>query len=246
MDEILYTFKLKIKPSDMDAAGKWRLSNIFGVMQDAAEQHANMLGVGFDIMRRHNAAWVVARTRLSIARYPKEGEEITVKTWPGKMTYSIYPRYFVMEDASGEQIGCACAMWVVMDLASRTMLKTAPEWLNVAENLTRTPPVKAPMAVRKPDGQGSIKEYKVAYRDLDVNRHVNNAKYVDMLCDMYDLSWHDSHRITDVQVQYSKEIAPGTLLQLERIENGQKIYLAGRDNEQLFFAIMAQAEQEER
>ena len=43
---------------------------------------------------------------------------------------------------------------------------------------------------------------KVRYSDIDVNGHVNSARYLGWLMDTYPLEWHRTNRLATVEVNY--------------------------------------------
>ena len=48
----------------------------------------------------------------------------------------------------------------------------------------------------------------VLYSDVDLNQHMNNARYIDWALDLIDLDIHRNHFINEVTIHYKKEILP--------------------------------------
>ena len=49
----------------------------------------------------------------------------------------------------------------------------------------------------------------MGYSDIDVNKHLNNSKYVDFIMDCFSLKDHEKYNIKSIEVNYSKEALPG-------------------------------------
>ena len=52
---------------------------------------------------------------------------------------------------------------------------------------------------------GSVFTRQIRYSDLDVNRHVNNARFTEFLMDCYPAEHHRNHRISSLTVAFVSE-----------------------------------------
>lgn len=56
------------------------------------------------------------------------------------------------------------------------------------------------------DGQWNILDKAVStWVIIDVNRHLNNSKYVDFIMDCFSLNDHEKHSIRSIEINYSLE-----------------------------------------
>ena len=55
---------------------------------------------------------------------------------------------------------------------------------------------------------------QVLYSDIDLNQHMNNARYIDWALDVLDLELHRNHFISEVTIHYKKEILPLSFVDL--------------------------------
>ena len=66
-----------------------------------------------------------------------------------------------------------------------------------------------------------------AYSELDVNGHVNNARYADWLCDALGIETMQEYRVKTMRLSYAAEIRPGQEMQLRLTRDGLAYHLTG-------------------
>ena len=52
-------------------------------------------------------------------------------------------------------------------------------------------------------------EIKVDYDDIDVNKHVNNVRYLDWALKTLDYDFRKTHKVNTIDIYYKKEISFG-------------------------------------
>ena len=73
--------KANVGYSCLDSLGKLKIVSILNFLQDAASEHASLMGVsGFDLARK-NLAWVIARYQIEIETFPNWMDDIKIETW---------------------------------------------------------------------------------------------------------------------------------------------------------------------
>jgi acyl-ACP thioesterase len=170
-----------VRSYEVDAAGQLSVLALFNYLQDAASAHARRLGVAIDDLQAAKRTWVLARIFLQMSVYPPMGEKIRVATWPSGVNRVNAYRNFLITTPAGQILGGCLSSWLVIDLIRRRPLRMDP-LLSKLRPRVRSPLSYWPLAKIGPaeDAQGQ-RAFKVRYRDLDVNRHVNNATYVEWL-----------------------------------------------------------------
>ena len=212
MENVL-TQTICLQSRDCDFTSRWKTSEIFMAMQELAASHSAILGAGYSFMRAKSLAFALTRTELHMDRYPCIGEKVVCHTWAAPVMKWMYPRYFIFETESGERLGYAGTIWVLLDLNERKMV--APSALGVE---IATGDMKAPM--RMPSKAASVGEeaearvYLPGYSEIDVNGHVNNTRYVSWLCDYLGADVLKNRCAKSIVVNYSHEILPGQPVEL--------------------------------
>jgi acyl-ACP thioesterase len=155
---------------------------VLTLLQAAAGDHSNLLGVGWDALQEKGLFWAVLRHRLEYARLPKKGETVTVKTWPMETTRSAYPRATEGYDEEGNLLFRGVSLWVLMDKESRAMVLPKRSGVTVeGENRGCEAPMPgslSPMDLENPQTR------VVTGLDLDENGHMNNCRYLDWAAEL--------------------------------------------------------------
>ena len=120
-------------------------------------------------------------------------------------------------DNKGEVCGYVRTIWLVLDLEARRTANM--EELNELRTLVldRPCPIDPPTRMRIENGQ-KIDSFAVRYSDIDLNRHVNSARYVEYLLNQYPFEWYDNNRITRFEIAYAHEALPGINIDVYREE----------------------------
>ena len=220
------TFSLRARDCDLNET--WRPSAILETMQDAAGAHSKLLGCGRDELVRRNIIWVLSRCEIHMDRYPKAGETVTVHTFPTPTRICFFPRYYIFTDARGEMIGKAGSLWLLLDLITRRMLPPGDVGKLIPDNRNLSVPMNLPATVGSLQGEEFVSEYRPSYTDLDVNGHVNNTRYADLLCNTLGIDLMKEYEPEHLVLNYNHEILPGHIVSLRRIMKGNEFRLSGR------------------
>lgn len=228
MENVL-TRTLSLISRDCDFTGCWKPSEIFMAMQELAAEHSAILGAGYSYMRGIGLAFALTRTELHMDRYPKIGEKVVVRTWAAPVMKWMYPRHFLFESESGEQLGCASTIWVLLDLAERKMAPPAALKTEIATG-DLPAPMRMPGKALLPSESCPVVEYLPGYSEIDVNGHVNNTRYVVWMCDALGVQSLEEKRVSSLVVNYTHEILPGQSVALRTEIDGNSFRMSG-DNE---------------
>jgi len=222
-----YSYNYKIPPSEADLNGFWRAAAIFKEMAQAGDQHASLLGLGREVMLGRDILWVLARVNLEMRSYPSIYDEITVNTWyapPGKLTYE---RYFEFTGSGGEGLGAAVSVWALMNLKSRSIVRPKNSGVIFPEACQKPPAAAIPGKINFPDYSVTAETRTARYADIDPNRHVNNAKYVEWICDILHGEDFAERKITRVNINYINEVTPGQEVEIKTGGGDGKFYFKG-------------------
>ena len=95
-----------------------------------------ILKLAYDDTVDKGMAWVLARMVIHVRRYPGNGEEIIVETWPSGVARRVATRDFRLIDGKGDVIAVAQSFWVMFDLLERRAASW-PDWIE--ERLPKPP-----------------------------------------------------------------------------------------------------------
>ncbi len=221
-----YEEKLTLATRDCDMNGRWRVSAILETMQETAGTHSLLLGCGREELLKKNIVWVLSRCELHMDRYPRIGERITVSTFPMPNRIFFFPRYYVFTDERGEMIGKAGTLWLLLDIRTRRMLPPGEVGRLIPDNTDLAVPMEE-----------FLTEYEPVYTDLDVNGHVNNARYADWLCNAMGIETMQKSEPESIILNYNREILPGQRVTLRRVTRDRQYRLTGYVGDTIAFDI---------
>lgn len=175
--EMIFERTVTVQPGDANKNGTMKLSALLHYTQEVSGGHSDQLGFSWDALAEKGMFWAVLRHRVVIHRLPQAGEIIHMETWPMPATRSAYPRAVRAMDGSGNILFETVSLWVLMNTESRTMVLPGRSGVDVPGILRGTEP-DSPGSLTPGNHENSTL-WTVSPQDLDINGHVNNAKYLD-------------------------------------------------------------------
>ena len=204
--------QFKIDQTHSDPWGRAKPSALLFFSQSAAEGHCVELGVDRPALTEKGLFWALIRNYMQIQRLPAAGETITVETWPMPTTRTAYPRSTVGYDETGEVLFRSVSLWVLMDEKTRAMV--LPGKSNVmVDGFLRGTEAELPKSLSPSEGKAQICR-QVSPEDLDINNHMNNARYVDWIYDLMPTEFHREHPLKEFTICYLAEALEGQVLSL--------------------------------
>ena len=190
----------------------WGLQNFF---QEAACIDADKLGFGFEALTPKNIAWVVTKLQIQILRSLKWCNTIKIKTWVVGYTKITSRRDFIIYDKDGNEIVKGTSEWVIIDLASRRLIRI-PQFILDGHPSNAEPGAMEQNFVRVPslDGKEPVNTCKIYTRleDIDINNHVNNQHFTSWALQATPKDILDNMQVADLLVYFKKEIPLGDTL----------------------------------
>jgi len=196
---------ISIRTNDADFNNRVKVNSIFIFLQDIAAEHANKLHLGYDDLIKKELGWVLSWIRVEIDEYPKFTDNIKVKTWP-KCKYKLfYIRDFLIYNENNKAIIKASTAWLPVNIKTKRIIDLQSAGINIPyekeENALTVYPEKIIF-----NKESKIIESKIfKYSDLDLNQHVNNTKYVEMILDCFSKDFHSAHVIKNITVSFQAE-----------------------------------------
>lgn len=176
-----YNLPASVASYETDAYGSLSLVNLLYLFQEAANHHATALSWGLEYLNSVEKFWVLSRLKIQITQFPKHKDEIVISTWPrGAVGFFAYRDYQVLY--KNKPIINAVSSWMILDRLTHRPIKInqlEKELPSIEESFLTFPEAKIP-AIEKTN---PVFEKKVYFSDIDINLHVNNAKYVEIISD---------------------------------------------------------------
>ena len=224
-----------LRASDFDKFGRIKPSSVLDLFQDAAGQHAEELGVGFEAMLERSYLWVLTRVKFKIYSETKSYQKVIIKTWPLEPSRITYRREYSIENENGELLIGGSSEWVVIHSEKRRFV-SANDLYPLTDGF-HTEIMCEEKLGKIPDFQTTAEPYVINSRfsELDINNHVNNTKYANYVLDAINPQKTD--RLKEFQIDYRKEVLEGAKLNIYHSKQGEIILAKGQnDDDDIMFA----------
>ncbi len=236
---------LLVKCYEVDSAKRLKPTAFMDMAQEMAYQAATAMHFGYEDLIVKNKAWVLSRMHFRFPETPHWGDEMLIRTWHRGAFGPFFLRDFELIGSDGKRKVEATSSWVIIDVDSRHMAR--PEDVLPAEDTAcHDFAIEAPAAkVMMPRGiePEYVMTHKVAYSDIDLVGHTNNARYVAWAIDCLDYG-EDGVNVDEVEVVFHQEALPGDEIQLYRACDGSRTFVEGRcEGRQIFCVRLEKADE---
>ena len=237
-----FTQKFAIPCYNTDASWRLKPASFMDLAQEAANQHATVLGFGYDDLIASRTAWIISRMHIEFVDTPKWREEVILQTWHKGLNRLFFLRDFIMTDIEGKVRVKATTSWLVMNLDTRRLVRD-PNLLDAdgvcAENVIEAPADK----VQMPKDVETVLAltHKVEYSDVDMNAHANNAMYMQWAMDAAGYEVTSVRSVKSLTINFNHEIKPQDDVSLYRAcvdsEDGLHVFIEGKVADQSAFVV---------
>ena len=225
----------KVTCYDADQKMRLRPSAFLNMAQEAANTHADYLGVGYDTLDETKQAWVMSRMKVEFLRLPMWREVVNLKSWHKGAAGFMFLRDFILTDGEGEPLVKATSSWLVVDMTTRRLARRGAfvEFATNEEKCIREDVIEEPaQKVVLPEGvklQRSV-THTASYSDLDMNHHVNNVMYTVWAMDAVGLEVTEELSLKALEINFNNEIRPNDEVELSvyRLPESNTYYVDGK------------------
>ncbi len=237
-----YTQNYTVPCYDTDASWRLKPTSFMNLAQEAAGMHAIRLGFGYDDLIKTNTAWIISRMHIQFVDMPKWRDQLTLSTWHKGLNRLFYLRDFILTDAQGNPKVKATSSWLVLNLETRRLVRD-PELMEDGtvntENVIETPADKVQMP--KDVEPVLALEHVVAYSDVDMNAHTNNAMYMQWAMDAVEYDLASTRQVKSLTINFNHETKAGDKVLIYRAvqekEDGIHVYVEGKVEETSSFTV---------
>lgn len=203
----VYTCTRRVLPQDCDFTAHMRPAALLACTQQVGTDHCLSFGLDSEVYARTHTAFLLAKQALEFYRVPAVNETLTFVSRPEGARRAVYKRVHEVMDESGAVVARVDSRWVLVDTETRRILRRPPEELGtlwpdpVEEALDQT--------IHKAAELGEPLEQIARYSLCDENGHLNNAQWVDVLCDALPPEVFKAGPVRRVAVNYHWEVPIG-------------------------------------
>jgi acyl-ACP thioesterase len=205
----LWTQPFRVRAYETDPHGTLTIQSLCDYLQEAAGNHAEALNVSVDRLEPLGLAWVLSRLRVEVTAYPRWRESAQVLTWPSGEDRLFATREFLVQAEDGTTLARASSAWLLMNVKRKRPVRL-PDFIQALALPDRPAPFpEAPHPLEPPSGFDHERRFRIRYSDLDLNAHVNNARYVEWIAESVPDDVMHQYQMTALQIQYRAETRYG-------------------------------------
>lgn len=196
---------------DTDLRMRLKPTAFLNMAQEAANHHAEYLGVGYDTLVELQQAWILSRMKVEFTKLPLWREKVNLKSWHKGAAGFMFLRDFVMSDSEGAPLVKATTSWLVVDMTTRRLARRGAfaEFAGDSTKCITDNAIEEPAGkVVVPEGATLLRtsQHTASYSDLDMNAHVNNVMYVVWAMDLVGLEVTEENTLKSLEINFNAEV----------------------------------------
>lgn len=207
----MYSFKSRVRYSEVDANSKLTLGSIVNYMQDTSTFQSEDIGLGIEYLQKEKKVWLMNSWQIIIKRLPILFEYITVSTWAYDFKRMFGYRNFTIDDKNGKHLILANSIWVFYDLEKKRPIRVTEEELHGYPIGERLDMDYAQGKIQIPENMEIKSSLPVGRYHLDTNNHVNNAQYVQIAEEFLP----ENFQVQSLRAEYRKSAIYGDIIKPE-------------------------------
>ena len=243
----MYSEKFLISSNEVDPFLDLSIPGLFRLLQAVATTGVASIGAGKEETTDKGYLWVLTRMKVKIAKMPRYMDEITLTTYPGEQIGCFYGRHFFAKDKDGTILFRVSSTWALLHEGDHkpVMRSPFPHPLTPEKDPDELP---RPEKLLPPEDSHEKERRRVTYSMCDLNGHLNNTRYLELIVDAKDRSFYKEYTPKEITLNFEKEIQEGEEVSLclkEENENSYSVIGKVADEER-FLAKLQFAKREER
>jgi len=198
-----WTGEYKVNANDVDHNGVLSISNMLRYMQDAANYAMEKDGPSYNELFDKGYSFILSRIRLSSYKPIYSHEVLEVQTWACESRGVQFNRcYRILRD--GIIVAEAVSVWALLGINDRKLHRVSE--FDFGYRMDEMIELDLPARFRIPEDVSMhlVGEKTVEYADIDLNGHMNNTKYPDMICGYIEDGMKDQ-RIISMGISFVSE-----------------------------------------
>ncbi|MBR5308655.1 MAG: hypothetical protein IKU43_07775 [Clostridia bacterium] len=221
------TQQLNLYSYDATPDGTVKIPSLMKAFQQIARVDLDTHGVTYNMMRDANQVFVIIKARIEIKKKISIYDTLYLKTVPTKIQGIIFFRDFRITDADGNLYAVCSTSWVLVNYASRRILKPAqmiadiphyPEEESDVILTRRFDPVDSPISK-------STNVRKIYFSNLDENNHFNNAETASFAIDEIADRIIGGENIKTFEIHFTRESKLGEEIELTTQNTDKASYI---------------------
>ena len=223
----------------VDASQKLKLPYFFSLFQDIACENAEEIGCGKKVVTDRGYDWVIMRVRVEFYAPIMFGDTHELYTYPYLFKNNfIFVRNAGIRTKDKKPLAKLTSMWALINHQNRK-IQVRPD-VPYANEEFNDDPLPLPAKINE-EPVKRLYSRQMRYSDCDINGHVNNTRYIEMLSDVFSLDFYMHHYIKSIDLNYMFEIHDGDLVDIYVSEDNT--YIECRVEDKIMFNAKVEFEE---
>ena len=208
--QTIWTEETSVRSFETDFMERWKPACLFQAMQEAATHHASHFGYGYRTMLEQKMIWVLSRVKIKFIDLPVLSERVTIRTWPKGIRQKVFfMRDFQFESPEGKRLAEVTSAWILLDPLERRMVLPAKLAGRIPDNEGKSALDEPLEKIGIPENLPESFQVQTGYSAVDLMGHVNNARYIEWICDCFPQECFATRKLDWLQINYNREIRLG-------------------------------------
>lgn len=240
---VYYEKMFKIAPFECDMNGNIHLAAMMGHMQEIANEQLTIIDLSYEKLAQNNMAFLLSSMGIKINKLPKMEQQVAMTTYPEPSKGAKFYRTVVVKDMQGDILLVAKTVWLLVDIKNRKILRPSIffneypfDTMKCDLNLDYLVSYKKPKNITFDTSE----LYMVQYSDIDVNNHVNNAKYVQIVLNILPIQTLATKKIDTLYIGFINEAKLAQTIKLDMVAMNQDSYhiVGTKENQDCFYCTI--------
>lgn len=220
----LFSLPLITPSFDVGPDRTLRLSALLRWQQEAGERQVRRYQMDWEPLAARGLAFVLTRGCGRVHRLPRVGEPVVLETWSDHVERAQFYRGYRLLDERGERLTESYAAFCLVDVTTHRLCRPTAELAGRLPALGRESGCPLPAPIKDLPPMAPAGEWRVHRSAVDLNRHLNNTVYADLLTDFLPGSLREAP-LRGYALQYLTEAREGELLTLYYGARGEEHFV---------------------
>ena len=224
----------EIEYQNVDYYGEYKYADLLSKLSNLATKNAIEIGLWNESFNG-KYGWVLVKQTVKLIRPLLVGEKLTVSTRAKGERKIQYFRTYDLK-VNNEVIGGVYSVWTLIDIEKRRIVRPQKVGITIPECEEYNSFVEKYEPLLELDTHKVISRH-VLYSDIDLNKHMNNARYLEWVMDLIPQEVLEKYFIGEMTMHYQKEIAPNSVVDLYYGQENDCFKVEFKVEEQTHFTI---------
>lgn len=219
---------VRLTYAECDCCAQMRPSAVMRQIQETASEHLEALSLPRRLLWDDGFVFLLTRVHLLVERMPCAEDTVCIATQAYQPKGAQFFRDVLFETPSGERMLTARSAWVLANPQGHKIRRPAelPYHLPIVQADYDYSWARAHITAPA-EQAGEETTRAVRFSDIDVNRHMNNAVYADIVADCLPQELHENWRLRSYLVSFIGEAQLGAVLHVSAAQTGGGMWYVG-------------------